>query len=384
MTGRYLLLVDDEPNVLEALRRELHAWAAERSLTIETAANAGEALEKLKEIGHDTILIISDLKMPEMNGSEFLMRVKQEYPDIVSMLLTAYSETEDIAKAVRSGVFRYLLKPWDSAYLLGESTKAFSLAENRKKNRLYRKIIEEELRYAGEMQRAVLRPNLPTTDEIEFKASYRPLPDLGVGGDYYDVIHIGPGRYLLLIGDVAGHGVRAAIVTSILKAVIFPEFVRGLIGKSLSPSSFLSWLNERMNFELRSASDLLVTFFAGVLDMNTLTLTYANAGQTHPYLVRRGKATELLVSGRALGHARSVVYAEQQAALFPGDILALYTDGLVEWRSADGGEMIKIASILEQTENGPDYHRRIIEKALSESGRSEFSDDITLLTAKLP
>jgi sigma-B regulation protein RsbU (phosphoserine phosphatase) len=174
-------------------------------------------------------------------------------------------------KAVGVGVFRYLLKPWDPECLAAELTKAFDFAESRNRNKQYRKLIEDELKYAGELQRAVLRPNLPTSEGVEFKASYRPLPAFGIGGDYYDVIYLGQRKYLVLIGDVAGHGVRAAIVTAILKAVIYPEYVRNAIGRDFSPAAFLEWLNERMNFELRSASDLVITFFAGVLDVSSAT-----------------------------------------------------------------------------------------------------------------
>jgi phosphoserine phosphatase RsbU/P len=333
---RYILLVDDEPSIVNALKRELADWAKEKSLDILGAPSARKGLELLEEHGEATVLIISDLKMPEMKGSDFLLAIKAKFPDIVSLLLTGFSETDEVIKAVSAGIFGYMLKPWDSDYLLAEVQKAFDHGEGRRENKRYLKMVEEELRWAGEMQRTILKPNLPRSDGVDFRASYRPVPGLYCGGDYYDVIFLGTDRYLLLIGDVAGHGVKAAFVTGILKAIIYPEFVRGVVGREFSPGAFLSWLNDRMNFEFRSTSNMIITFFAGVLDLKGLYFRYANAGHNHPFLIRAGMSTELPVSGTGIGYSRSVTYPEQEFAILSGDRLVLFTDGLVELTIIEG------------------------------------------------
>jgi sigma-B regulation protein RsbU (phosphoserine phosphatase) len=383
MNKRCVLLVDDEQNILNALKRELHDWATLRELEILTAISGRRGLEILSERVGDTVIVVSDLKMPEMKGSDFLLAVSQKYPGIVTILLTGYSETEEVIKAVRAGIFSYMLKPWDSDYLVAELQKAFEHGELKRLNASYLKKMEEELKWAGEMQKAILKPSLPRTDGVEFRASYRPVPNLYCGGDYYDVVALSLDRYLLLIGDVAGHGVRAALVTGILKAVIYPEYLRMQVGKEFSPGAFLSWLNERMNFELRSASGLIVTFFAGLLDMKAGTLRYANAGQTHPVVLRRGKAMELPVSGSGLGFATSVSYVEQVVDIKSEDVITLYTDGLVEIGCSGGCEPIKSAGLFERVEYSSDYHRRLMEAALAESGQADFDDDVTILTARI-
>jgi sigma-B regulation protein RsbU (phosphoserine phosphatase) len=335
------------------------------------------------ERGQDTVIVVSDLKMPEMKGSDFLIKVKEKYPEIVTILLTGYSETEEVIKAVSAGIFSFMLKPWDSDYLVVELQKAFEHGELKRQNARYLKTMEEELRWAGEMQKAILKPSLPRSDGVEFRASYRPVPNLYCGGDYYDVVFLSADRYLLLIGDVAGHGVRAALVTGILKAIIYPEYLRALVGKQFSPGAFLSWLNERMNFELRSASGLIVTFFAGLLDLKGGSFLYSNAGQTHPVILRQGRAIELPVSGSGLGYANSITYAEQSVAVKSGDVITLFTDGLVEPGCSDGCAAIKPSQLFEKIEYSPDYHRRLLEAALAESGRADFDDDVTIVTARL-
>jgi sigma-B regulation protein RsbU (phosphoserine phosphatase) len=233
------------------------------------------------------------------------------------------------------------------------------------------------------MQKAMLKPALPRSDGVEFRASYRPVPALYCGGDYYDVISLRPDCYLILLGDVAGHGVRAAMITAILKAVIYPEYVRAVVGKDFSPGAFLTWLNERMNFELRASSGLIITFFAGVLDLKAGYLRYANAGQDHPYLLRGSEAIELRVSGSGLGFAVSVAYAEQTINLYSGDVLTLYTDGLLEPGVIAGGAPVKAGALFGRIEYSLDYHRRLMEAALDESGRADFDDDVTLVTARI-
>ncbi|MEI6877272.1 MAG: response regulator, partial [Spirochaetota bacterium] len=274
-----ILFVDDESSILSSIRRELREWANERSLLIVTAPSAREGLKIIEANPADIMVIVSDLKMPEMKGSDFLLVVKERWPSIITILLTGFSETEEVMKAVKAGIFSYILKPWEPEYLESELQKAVETYRMRTENAAYAKTIEEELRWAGEMQKAFIRPAPLRSEGIEFRTSYRPLPGLFCGGDYYDVINIAQDRYLLLVGDVAGHGVKAAFVTGILKAVIFPEYVRNMHGKKLSPGAFMGWLNDRMNFELRQTSDLIITFFAGVLDRAGMSFTYANAGQ---------------------------------------------------------------------------------------------------------
>jgi sigma-B regulation protein RsbU (phosphoserine phosphatase) len=380
---RFVILVDDEQNILNSLSRELHDWAAERDLEILTAISARLGLKLLATRGADTVIVVSDLKMPETKGSDFLLEVRAKYPDIVTMLLTGYSETEEVVKAVSAGIFSFMLKPWDSEYLVAELQKAFEFGELKRQNARYLKTMEEELKWAGEMQRAILKPALPRSEGVEFRASYRPVPALYCGGDYYDVIFLSADRYLLLIGDVAGHGVKAAFVTGILKAVIYPEYVQATMGKEFNPGAFLGWLNERMNFELRSTSDLIITFFAGILDLRAGTFRYANAGQNHPFIRRGDRALELLVSGSSLGFANSISYAEQTVNVGSGDVITLFTDGLVEPGGSEGCAPVKASSLFGRVEYTPEYHRRLMEAALEETGRKDFDDDVTLVTARI-
>lgn len=381
--GGAILLVDDEQNILSALRRELEDWAEDRGIAVDTANSAATALTYLETRAKDVLLAISDLRMPGMLGSEFLLQVKKNYPWIATILLTGYSEAAEIAKAVRAGIFSYIPKPWDSGLLLGEIGKALEFQHARHENERYREILVKELSWAGELQRALLKPTLIDSEGAEFRSSYRPVQGLYVGGDYYDVISLSNARFLILLGDVAGHGVRAALVTGILKAVIYPEYVSAERKKDFSPAAFLSWLNTRMNFELRKTEGLVISFFAGVFDAGKRTLLYANAGQPHPLLLSGGSVRELPVSGSGLGFANTVSYPEQLEPLLPGDILFAYTDGLVEMSHQHALPARDLAVIVAEEGGARDAHRRIMERALESTGALSFEDDVTIITAKL-
>ncbi|HUX39394.1 MAG TPA: SpoIIE family protein phosphatase [Rectinemataceae bacterium] len=380
---RVILLVDDQEGIVNALKRELRDWAAERSLETLTSLSAKEGLEILESRGNDTIIVVSDLHMPEMKGAEFLERVRLAHPDIVSILMTGNSDLDEIAKAVGAGIFGFIPKPWESAFLVAEVQKAFEFGDARREIAAYHKTVEDELKLAGALQKAILKPGLPVSDGVRFGLSYQPVSNLYCGGDYYDVILLAPKRYLLLLGDVEGHGVKAAFVTGILKAIIYSEYVRALDGRAFSPGGFLGWLNERLHFEFKSVPSLIVTFFAGVLDLPTRSFRYANAGQNHPLVLREGKAIELTASGQAIGLSDSASYVEEVAGLEPGDLLLLFTDGLVEIDCSGGCAPVEMRAIVERVAYGEDYHRRLLEAALAESGSPSFTDDVTILSARI-
>jgi len=106
-----LLLIDDEPSILSSLRRQFR-----RNYKVYIANSAEEGLELMKE--HSIQVIISDQRMPGMNGSEFFDEVKHKYPDATRLLLTGYSDIQAVIEAINDGnIFRYITKPWDPTEL---------------------------------------------------------------------------------------------------------------------------------------------------------------------------------------------------------------------------------------------------------------------------
>lgn len=116
-----LLLVDDEKNILRSLRRLLRS----DGYTIHTASSGKEGLEILKE--HKICVILSDMRMPEMSGAEFLAKVKEQYPKVVRLMLSGYTDINSVTDAVNQGaIFKFLTKPWEDDEIKLCINEAFS------------------------------------------------------------------------------------------------------------------------------------------------------------------------------------------------------------------------------------------------------------------
>lgn len=107
MSGK-MFLIDDEDHITHSLVRELADWGASNNVSFYTFNNPLRVLEALEE-NSDVFLVISDLRMPEMLGSDLLLEIHKLYPEIITILLTGYSEVEEIMKAIKAGIFHIFL-----------------------------------------------------------------------------------------------------------------------------------------------------------------------------------------------------------------------------------------------------------------------------------
>lgn len=206
------------------------------------------------------------------------------------------------------------------------------LAEANSMLRMRNDQMEEEVQMAAAVQRKIVprQEELPRAPGLSFGARYHAMDN--VGGDLYDVVELGGGRYAFTIGDVSGHGIPAALIAAMAKASFRAHAVLGE-----DPSEILARVNSEL-CELIGEETYYVSAFLATLDANDGTLSYANAGHP-PALLRRtgGQVEELDVSeGQLLGISEDFPRASGCVRLSPGDRLVLYTDGIVEARSASG------------------------------------------------
>ncbi len=381
--SRRVLFVDDEPNTLQALRRELRDWSRAAGVEIETTSDPLAVMAMLEAHKGEYELVVSDLRMPSMKGSDLLVSIKERYPEILSILLSGYSEVEEVMKAIKAGIFSYILKPWDRDYLRAEIEKALEVYRIRRENVEHERRMDTELRWAGEMQRFFLKVRVPTPRGLRIDLDYRPLASLYCGGDYYDFIELPQRGTLLLVGDVSGHGVTGALITGILKSIIVMEYI-GPEGPQASMAGLMQWLNRRMAAFFGQGSSIFISFFAGLVDPAARIMRYANAGQVPPFLFSKGQATPLASTGPALGFVPDATYREEEARLQTGDILLLYTDGLVE---AGSGQVSDGTRRILDVMRGPDGPKlsaaAITSRILQLSGSGEFADDVTLIRVEL-
>lgn len=188
----------------------------------------------------------------------------------------------------------------------------------------------ERNRLALQLQRAIM----PSThDPIELPdlriaVRYRPAEkDHLVGGDWYDAVVLPSGELLISVGDIAGHGIDAATGMVVLRNAL-----RGLAATGAAPNQLLTWLN---NVAGNLADQVLATALCGLYDPSTRILRWARAGHLPPVLVRDGHASTLpMLKGLLLGVKADAEYELAEVRLREDDVLVMYTDGLIERRTA--------------------------------------------------
>ena len=234
--------------------------------------------------------------------------------------------------------------------------------------------IDTELQVAQDVQRQVLPAPVLLSKELEILAQLRPARE--VGGDLYDYARLDEDHYAILIGDVSGKGVPAAMF--MMKTVTSFR-----ASSSKSPSEIMRRVNALL-YQGNEEAGMFVTCFLGILNIKTGVMVFANAGHNPPLLRRHGKYVPLpCAHGFLLGAMEQSVTKDEVIQLRPGDGLVLYTDGITEAKNADGdfyGEArflsflngTKCSSTIELTHELEDNIMEFV-------GEADQSDDITFM-----
>ena len=240
--------------------------------------------------------------------------------------------------------------------------------------------LEHEILMGRDVQRAML-PENPSVKGFEFAARLEPA--LNLSGDFYDYIPLSEKRLGLMIGDVAGKGVRAAMGMAASRSIL-----RSVSRRGGGPAKVMRDANLRLHRDL--GKQLLLTLVYGVLDIETKTLQYCNAGHNYPLLVKAsGKWRALKTGGLLMGVFDKQQYKSETLHLEKGDVLFFYTDGLVEAHTpapqhVEFGEPRILEFLLE--------HRHLRASAIVEAAINyvnEFTagahqhDDLTMVVLKV-
>lgn len=267
---------------------------------------------------------------------------------------------------------------------LWEVARAFNQAsaglERARESENERARLENELALARRIQARLLPDAPPHITGLEIAGASESARE--VGGDYFDHIDLGGGRVALVIADVSGKGVPAALIMSAFRA--------SLVSNDLVHAD-PAQLAGRLNGFLHGSVDpgKFVTAFVGFLDATTGALHYVNAGHNPPVLLRAtGEPEWLNEGGTILGIMPSSTFSSGVASLGPGDLLALYTDGVTEGADAQGemwGEDRLVASLGRlRTRPCATIVRDLVAEVRAFEGESGPADDITVLIARRP
>jgi len=371
MKSARILVVDDEPGMLRAVDRVLskdHHVVGTR-LSREALSIAGDF--------HPELAIV-DIRMPDLDGFELMAQLKARFPGIDVILMTGSVDDLDdkLVRAIRSPAFYFIQKPFDREVLRTLVDRCLELRWRREEHRLNLKRLETEMAEARAFQQSLLPDRETVVNGVAVCCRY--TPSSALGGDLYDYA-ASTGRTALLIADVSGHGVSAAMLTGIVKSAFHASHVDGF-----EPAAVV----QRVSMGLAAFSpERFVTMVAALISPEERQLRYVNAG--HPPVALWGRTRQLrwlhstgpLVSPALM----ESTWESPVVPIHEGDHLLLYTDGISDALADDNGKSEKgFTRIIDRESEGgaplldtilADVHRRL-------AGRPQ-PDDLTLLTASV-
>jgi sigma-B regulation protein RsbU (phosphoserine phosphatase) len=297
-----------------------------------TAESGFNALAKVDLFKPDLVIIDTDLN--DISGYDVCKKIKDNPTTqyILVLIVSVRGSIDAQIRAMQVGSDDFMEKTFDAYVLISKIQSLLRLKYL--SEQLKQKYIELEeknniLEYQLKMSKSVQRSLLPkvnfTFNNVGFYSKY--LPAMDIGGDFYDIIEINNKCVAVVLGDVSGHGISAALLTSMLNLMI-----KNLVAKYFNPDQLLFYLNNEFYkiFE-NSASEMYACVFYAVLDTNEKKIYYSNAGQTLPMFAsfENNSAFELDAAGLPIGLIKNSKYEYKVIEYQQGDILFFYTDGLV-------------------------------------------------------
>jgi sigma-B regulation protein RsbU (phosphoserine phosphatase) len=394
-----LLLIEDNPGdarLLEEMLRD--ARSSNFQIAWETRLDNG--LARLRQGDIDAAIV--DLNLPDAAGIDTVIRTRAAAPDLPIVVLTSSASDEKAMQALRAGAQDYLVKGWADSELLARTIR-YAIERQRTERELARYTRElrarndqmrSDLQLAHEVQMALLPHDYPvlpagaTPDisAISFHHHYQSASYLA--GDFFDIFPITRTAAGVFLCDVMGHGVRAALVTAMVRPLV-DEFA----GRGGPPGDLLSAINtELCRIFKQAGTTIYATASYLIPDVATGKLLYANAGHPAPLHVRQQSddVQPLIVAGKdgpALGLFDDTKFESRAISLAPGDGILMFTDGLFEVQNPAGEEygLDRLHDFVYRQRRQPmaDLIPLLIDDVQQFTVHKVFTDDVCILGMQL-
>jgi sigma-B regulation protein RsbU (phosphoserine phosphatase) len=367
-----ILVVDDEPGMLRAVERVLG-----ESYHVVGSRSSTQALSIATELNPD--LAIVDIRMPELDGFEVMTRLKAHFPELDIILMTGSLDDldEKLIRALRSPAFYFIQKPFDREVLRTLVERCLELRWRRMEHRRNLDRLETEMAEARAFQQSLLPDPEVIVKRLAICCRYVPCSRLG--GDLYDYAAARDGQTALLIADVSGHGVSAAMLTGVVKSAFHACQADGY-----EPLAVV----QRVWTGLAAfGSERFVTLFAALVAPDERQLRYVNAG--HPSIVlwtERCTPQWLESTGPIVSPVLpGCVWGERAVPIDVGHQLLLYTDGVSEVLAGaeDDADARIVATIERDSEGGAPLLEAILAAVQHDLAGRDQPDDLTLMTARV-
>ena len=372
-----VLAVDDTPENLDVVKGILTP-----EYIVKAAISGPMALKIVEKQPPDLILL--DIMMPDMSGYEVCEKLKAnpDTKDIPVIFLTAMNQTADEASGFKLGASDYITKPVNPPILEARVkthlalNKAYSIIKAQKDR------MEEELNVGRNIQMSMVPlefPAFPDRDEFDLHALLKPARE--VGGDFYDFFLVGQDELCVVIGDVSGKGVPAALFMAVTRTM-----VKTRAADDKSPASIITQVNDELSVD--NSESMFVTLFLGIFNTRTGEFRYTNAGHNPPYVKRVDGEIETInqLHGPIAGAVDGLAYKQDSLVMNPGDLLLMFTDGVSEAMDAGSnlyGEQRIIDYLSNMDGSDPDNAVNGLAGSVDDyAGEEPQFDDITILALR--
>jgi serine phosphatase RsbU (regulator of sigma subunit) len=378
-----ILVVDDNELNRDLLSRRLRRDGH----TVTVAEHGRAALDRLAEQPFDLVLL--DIMMPELTGYEVLeiMKGDASLAHIPVVMITATTEEESIVRCLGLGADDHLPKPFNPAILRARVGSSLARKRLHDAEQRHARSLERELEIGREIQLGFLPEAIPEPAGWELRAHFRPARQ--VAGDFYDVFPLPGGRVAIVLADVCGKGVGAALFMalfrSLFRALAEPQFAaasepaEGLRATVQGTNDYIAHTHGRAN--------MFATVFFAVLDPASGVIEYVNAGHELPALVGGGGAVRvrLAPTGPAVGLMPGLPFGVARECIGSGESLVAYTDGVVDARNPaeeSYGEERLMALLAQGSATAQGLIERVDSTLGAFMGDAAQFDDVAMLVAR--
>jgi sigma-B regulation protein RsbU (phosphoserine phosphatase) len=369
-----VLIVDDvKANVdilVEALRGQYK---------LSVALDGESALRNVEKNIPDLVLL--DIVMPGIDGYEVCRRLRasQQAREIPIMFLSALEDVKDKARGFEMGANDYLTKPFE---ILEVKARVRSLLKAKAYADAVREAMERDLSIARQIQMGILPSDLSSCTKgtgLDIHAMIEPARQ--VGGDLYEVLRVSDDRLVVVIGDVSGKGIPAAMFMAVTVTL-----VRTMARQFERPEDILRHLNDEL--AAQNPQGMFVTVACLVFDLKSGIVTGASAGHNSLVFVQPNQPPRFVfpASGTIAGVFPTLDITSESIKLTPGDMLILYTDGVTEafdpQREIFGDERLLKSLSGKRQQSAAETVTGLLEAVRNYAAGTPQSDDITLIVVR--
>jgi sigma-B regulation protein RsbU (phosphoserine phosphatase) len=375
-----ILILDDEEDTEDLFRQHFRHQIEEGAFEFSFAKSHEDALDLLKRQAFD--VFVSDINVAGMDGIGFIAQLRREYPIMRSVVISAYGDISTLRAVMRGGAHDFVIKPIDLKDFTDTINKTVDVVKKLKQAEATTKklgAISDELDVSAKLQRSMLPGNVVKKGSVEIWADTVPAAE--VGGDFYDYFWLSETKLGIVMADVSGKNVSAAMF-----ALIGKTLIKTYAKTYPSPAECFKYVNESLCGE--NVATMFITAMYGIVDLDKNELLYTHAGHLPIVSMRPNVPAAFLECdpGRALGIWEETQFVDHIHRFSPGETILLYTDGVPEAANVKGEEYDN-ERFLDVFKENPNASPNSLTQALIASIKgftkeAPQSDDITTLCLK--